>query len=270
MIAVPEGIIKYIVHQIKIKKEQTFSKFRVVNYQPTELYRELLNDEQMFDVFKTATQYMKFDNFHQYEFVADQMRVEIYIRATEEFPCYLVPTLRGFRPSPESNLMQQLEISNQLAADWQTTIMVFRSFYHYDARVISSFFPWVKDIILDCDWFKSDTWNKQRFMDRIGISTKHEKIIDQVMAQLIEGKPTRAPALTPLINQACRLGKKLFAQANLLKDAPQPPNTLCWVQSIAHDGLIPIQLTKELHDVHNAWNKEKEMRALQPKHRTKR
>jgi hypothetical protein len=258
MVKIPEGINQSIKNKINETAQEALGKLSIT-MEPTELYRELVNNEEIFQTFAKAAEYLPSVRLSlSPQFLRENLLVLIHIKP-KKLGCYLVPST-GFNPTPESKIMQALELPNQVAANWQSTITLFNEFCNYDARVVGSFFPWLKDILIDCEWFKTqDTWERTNFKIRWGLEKINDKIIDQTIAQLIEGKPKRFPILTPMVSKACRLGKQLFAQATLLKDAPShvgESNVVC----VCGLHLLSPQLLNEIREIKDGWDDEEDQR----------
>lgn len=259
MVFIPEGINNYIKQIIRNTRDGVSEKLAYTTRDPIALYRELLDDEHMFRAFAQAGSYLQYKNFNQTEIITPHTReyfmLNIWLRAQTEMPQFLVP-MQGFRPTPESKVMQAIQPAIRMDADWQSTITMYNMFCNCDARVVGILFPWVKNIVLDCPWMKDKT-SPTRFKSQWMLERTNDKIIDQVMAQLIEGKPTRFPSLTPAVNNACRLGNQLFAQATILKDAPDPEHAeMAQVTSVLGDHLLDPILIIEVHDVIKHWQAE--------------
>jgi hypothetical protein len=258
MVKIPEGINLFIKTTIEQTAQQVLGKLSVT-METTELYRELINNEEIFQTFTKAIEYLPSVRLSlSPQFLRENLLVLIHIEP-KKLGCYLVPNA-GFNPTPESKIMQALELPNQVAENWQSTITLFNEFCNYDARVVGSFFPWLRDILVDCEWFKTqDTWERTNFKIQWGLEKINDKIIDQTIAQLIEGKPKRFPILTPMVSKACRLGKQLFAQATLLKDAPSRvggSNVVC----VCGLHLLSPQLLNEIKGIKDGWAWEEEQR----------
>jgi hypothetical protein len=257
MVKIPEGINMFIKTTIEQTAQEVLGKLSIT-MEPTELYRELINNEEIFQTFAKAAEYLPRLRFSRAEFLRQNLMVSIHIEPNK-LNHYLVPST-GFNPTPESKIVQALELPNQVAANWQATITLFNEFCNYDARVVGSFFPWLRDILVDYEWFKTqDTWERSNFKNRWGLQKINDKIIDQTIAQLIEGKPKRFPILTPMVSKACRLGKQLFAQATLLKDAPSyvgGSSVVC----VCGLHLLSPQLLNEIREIKDGWAWEEKLR----------
>lgn len=266
MVFIPEGINNYIKQIIRNARDDVNEKLAYTTHDPVALYHELLDDEHMFRVFAQAATYLPYKNFNQIEVISypteKQLMLNIQLRAVTEMPQYFVP-VQLFRPTPESNVMQAMQTAIRMDTDWMTTITMYEIFCCFDARVVGMLFPWVKNIMLDCPWLRNEA-SRGWFVSQWNLTKINDKIIDQAIAQLIEGKPTQFPSLTPAVNAACRLGNQLFAQAVILKDTPDPKNSeMAQVASVLDYNLLDPQLIIEAHDVVKHWKDEQTNRHVQ-------
>ena len=187
------------------------------------------NDYVMLEAFAQAARYMEPANYH------DIVRVPVLLAGekqiidvpftvsmdnTQRYPCYLIPKHIAVI-TPESKWYHKIEPGIRLAQEWEITKDLFRRFCGLlTTDQIAFVLPWLKDLGRDAvvgmtgdhSW-KFISKNNLSHMNRPAQKTVLIKAFERLAKPL---RPSRTPALTSRINQATRLGDKLFAQHRIL------------------------------------------------------
>lgn len=268
---IPSSLLEWILTTAHNDAERVMVRVAVLDMPPVELYRELVPDQEVADILLGAARHMNICNLNTTVSLINS-QYQLYICAQPpSIQCYPQPR-NGFSITPESKLAQALVAPTNVAREWQTTITMLRAFgSRFDARVVSEFFPWIRNIVRHSSWFEPAYYaggdnHKKVFLYNIGLKNFNPKIMDGIMAQLIEGKPKRYPSLTPRVNAACRLGTKLYAQKAMLGELGSSGRQISsMVRPLLETTLVDPQVLVEAQEIVLGWQIENEHRKPAPK-----
>jgi hypothetical protein len=238
----------------------------VIEMEPQDLYSMICgNDTDMLAAFAHAASYMKPSSYHG---VVDmpvlmsdstsitQVPFVVRMESCQRYPSYLMP-LHTLTITPESKWYHKIEPSIKLAQEWQITKSLFKTFAAgLTSDQLAHVLPWVKELAKDgLAGVTSDTsWRFKSEHSMGWLTNSKEKALIAAFTRL--GNPNRAsrtPALTSRINQATRLGNKLFAQYRLLKGKGLPKLSDTYFVVNPSDELLPAWYARDIQDIIDEW-----------------
>jgi hypothetical protein len=228
-------------------------------------------DRDMLTAFSNAARYMKPDNYHDVITIPVRMTDRPYIMDvpftisldnSPEYPCYLMPRNYAIL-TPESKLYDKLLPGILLAQEWRITKDLFEVF----ARILTLdqlafVLPWLKELARDC--FQALETDADRFCKKNGLGyvtpAKLHALKYGYERLSNPGRATNTPALAPRINQATRLGDKLFAQWRMLKHKEARTPTGSFVAVALSDKMLPDWYAADMTAVLNNWEEKEQER----------
>lgn len=242
-----------------------------IKLDPIELYTLLCGSREKLDAFAKAASYMKPDSYHgvltipvfmpDYPLRHVDLEFTVALRSTDRYPRYLMPEL--IAPlTPESKLYPTLMAGIELAREWRITQDLFSRFSKVlSIDQIAFVLPWLKE--LGRDAYAEMKADLSMFCRRHRLnSPSHSQALALLAAFKRMGDPSnasRTPALTSRINQATRLGDKLFTQYRIMKEQ-NVEHSDTFVAVTLSNKLLPNWYIEGIASVIHHWNETEHAR----------
>lgn len=257
---------QYIVTYVRsmMDKASNMLDHFTIKLDPIDLYTLLCGNREKLDAFAKAASYMEPASYHGVltipVFMPDypQRHVEleftVALKSTERYRRYLMPEF--IAPlTPESRLYPTLMAGIELAREWRITQDLFGRFSQVlSIDQIAFVLPWLKELGRDAyAEMKADLSMFTR-RHRLGSMSQNQALkLFAAFGRL--GHPSnasRTPSLTSRINQATRLGDKLFTQYRIMKEQ-NVERSDTFVAVHLSDKLLPNWYIEGIDSVINHW-----------------
>jgi hypothetical protein len=258
MMAINQHVVQYVSMALRKASQGMLDHF-VVEMYPEELYAMLCGyDGEMLAAFSKAASYMP-----QHDYIgpaaiqvlmrghSQVMQVPLYValESCSSYPRYFMPE-RLATITPESSFYETLVPAIVLAQEWKITIDLFEQFSSLlNTDQIAFVLPWLRELGRDaCLEMEKQPLKLHNVPGR--------RLAAMKAAFIRLGNPGRAatPALTRRINEATRLGDRLFTQWRMLKKQNYDRTT--FVSVPLDNALLPDWYKADMDDIRNSWVQE--------------
>jgi len=140
-------------------------------------------------------------------------KVDLFLGPTSKYPIKFEPG-DGFTLK-SNDIKQKLDSTVSFLSQGVMLYYVVSEMTFLTARQFGTLMPWAKDVIFDFNWLnKSD---EEKYYSLPIEHRRQVKTIDRLFKEILQGKASSFPPLTPKLNDICRSGLQLFTQYRLSK-----------------------------------------------------
>lgn len=254
-----------------IDHASSMTDYFIINMPPESLYTMLCGgDFNVLNDFARAARHMAPDNYHDVVTVPvlmkDHKQIEdisfvVSMENTQRYHRYLMPKHIAVI-TPESKWYSTIEPGIKLAQEWEITKDLFNQFaYALTTDQIGAVLPWLKELARDAVQALEGE-NAWRFISQQGLSqvannAKRKQTLIQAFKRLAHPlRASRTPALSSRINQATRLGDKLFGQHRMLSSKDTPARSNSYFAVHPSTKLLPDWYKTDMQMIMAQWKGE--------------
>jgi hypothetical protein len=267
--ATNQYVIQYINSVLSKASENILEHF-VIDMEPEELYAMICGgDNDMLATFSRAAGYLPKDNFFgqvkvpvlmhgRYQSI--QLKFNVSMESCAKYRSYFIPESVA-AITPESNLYEKILPAITLAQDWQISMNLFEQFSPVlSTDQIAFVLPWLRELGRDAWEETKDLPDHFSFASQHGMGYASAKRFETIRVALRRlGNPGRSttPALTKRVNEATRIGDRLFSQWRMLKKEKARRQRGSFVSVALDNVLLPEWYRTDMQDILHTWEQHR-------------